>query len=156
MKALANFIYRLPPFVVSIIIIFIIACITLTAAAQTGSDRLTAELVADGGLVYVEGSVFSDADGNCHRKASETGLKGIEVTLQQRHTSFTVVTDAQGNFTFTIPPGKYELAVGESTAATPSDCSAAGKRVHAPKNQKVTRVLVPMLVTDTFSEETDK
>ena len=82
------------------------------------STVVTTVTPADGTLT---GTVWNDTDGDGVRDSGEVGIPGVSVTIigdpdgDGTPTVITVVTDASGGFSVTLPPGSWSVTVVQST-----------------------------------------
>ena len=133
------------PFAISCIIMVVITVIAVAANAQAPQQidpsTLLVQQVVDGELAFIEGSIFDDANGDCLHGGNEQGLKGWYVVASHRGTATYAKTDAEGNFTFTVAPGRYSISLmDDQPAHTYSECSSEVQKVAAGKANKVTRI----------------
>jgi len=61
-------------------------------------------------LPTISGNVYFDITGDLLLSSDEPGVEGVTMTLSDGQT---VVTDANGNYTFTVLPGDYTVSVGD-------------------------------------------
>jgi len=133
----------------AIITLIAVAANAQNANANADSDRLLVQLVMDGDLAFVEGSIYSDLNGDCLQGATETGLAGWQVVAECKGQPYHVTTDAEGNFTFAVAPGKYTISIADNPKAfTASVCSSMEQKVTAGKGRKVSRLYFPVQLRD--------
>ena len=61
-------------------------------------------------LPTISGNVYFDITGDLLLSSDEPGIQGVTMTLSDGQT---VITDADGNYTFTVLPGDYTVSVGD-------------------------------------------
>ncbi len=149
----------MPPIAISIIIMALITLVAVAANAQTAQqqinpDKLLVQQVMDGDLVFIEGSIFNDLNGDCLQSGDDKPVKGWQVIAERRGEAYYSKTDAQGNFTFAVAPGKYFISIeGNSSDYYATECSTESQKVNAGKGNKVSRVVFPMVAADPLSAE---
>jgi len=74
--------------------------------------------VADPGPWNISGAVFIDTDSDGAQGPDETGLPGVVVDLAGAQTGATVVTDADGRYSFTVGSGAWTVAIDLSAHPT--------------------------------------
>lgn len=149
----------MPPIAVSIIIMVLITLVAVMANAQNARqtidpDKLLVQQVMDGDLVFIEGSVFADANKDCLQTGADQPIKGWQVIAERKGVAYYSKTDAQGNFTFAVSPGKYKVSiVGNDVSYEASECSSNAQKISAGKGRKVSRIVFPVLLAEPMSAE---
>src|SRR5207244_8546823 len=103
--------------------------VTISESAPNSTGNLFGNRQAGG----VSGTKFNDLNGNGVRDAGEPGLSGVTITPTARgdgeaSATLSVVTDAQGNFTFAnVPFGAFTLTETPPPGCTQLEAAAAGQ-----------------------------
>ena len=76
-------------------------------------------------------TVFEDTDGDGVQDAGEPGIQGVQVNLlgEDGNVIDTTVSDANGNYSFSVYPATYTVEVDSSNFGAPADSGAIGDRV---------------------------
>lgn len=91
---------------------------TVRSMVATGSQRYISNV--DGpceGDYVIDGYVFTDANQNGSKGASELGIADVTVTLTGLESTQTALTDSDGHYTFTAAAGDYTVSVDSATVA---------------------------------------
>ena len=86
------------------------------------------------GIYELKGYVFVDANEDGKKQASESGIEGYTVVLEQGVNSAEVVTDSDGVYSFKVIPGNYDVSIKNNPL---------GEEYYAPYSSKKQGVTVP-------------
>lgn len=90
---------------------------TVRSMVSTGGQRFISNVSGPcEGDYVVDGFVFTDANQNGSKGASELGISNVTVTLTGSEATLTTLSDSDGHYTFTAAAGNYTLSVESSTA----------------------------------------
>lgn len=144
------------PFAISCIIMAVITVVAVVANAQAPKQidpsTLLVQQVVEGELAFIEGSIFNDTNGDCLQAGDEAGMKGWYVVAEHRGNATYAKTDAEGNFTFTVAPGRYSISLmADQPEHTLSECTSEVQKVSVNKSNKVTRIAYAVQLADPLS-----
>ena len=97
---------------------------TVTVIADENTATTDDGYISDG---VITGTVYNDENGNGIQDAGELGLPGVDVVITDvNNVEQTVTTDANGDWTATVPAGDTVIDVDETTLEDGSVLTTAG------------------------------